>query len=231
MPHKILELHDVSKSYKSGSSFTMAIKDITFDLDEKESLAIIGPSGSGKSTLLNIIGGLDKPTKGIVLIDGKDISKLKDNELSRFRNHTIGFIFQFFNLQDYLNAQENVMIPLLLGGTKLDQAQVRASALLAQVGLAKREKYYPKQLSGGELQRVAIARSLANDPKILLADEPTANLDRASANKVLELFEEIGSNGVSVIVITHDPLVSNRFANVLHIADGEILEHLKSQKK
>jgi len=226
----ILELKNVSKSYKSGSTSTVAIKDISFSLDEKESLAIIGPSGSGKTTLLNMIGGLDKPSKGMVLIDGKDVSKMNDGQLSKFRNKTIGFIFQFFNLQDYLRAEENVMIPLLLAGVKYSVAQQKAVQLLEKVGLANRVKYYPKQLSGGELQRVAVARSLANDPKILLADEPTANLDRASANTILELFEDIGKNGVSVVVITHDPLVSNRFENVLHIADGEIKEHLKSHK-
>jgi len=226
----ILELKNVSKSYKSGGTSTIAIKDISFNLDEKESLAIIGPSGSGKTTLLNMIGGLDKPSKGTVLIDGRDVSKMNDGQLSKFRNKTIGFIFQFFNLQDYLRAEENVMIPLLLAGIKYSEAQQKAVQLLEKVGLANRVKYYPKQLSGGELQRVAVARSLANDPKILLADEPTANLDRTSANKILELFEDIGKNGVSVVVITHDPLVSNRFENVLHIADGEIKEHLKSHK-
>jgi putative ABC transport system ATP-binding protein len=226
----ILELKNVSKSYKSGSTYTTAIKDISFNLPEGESLAIIGPSGSGKTTLLNMIGGLDKPSKGTVLIDGRDVSKLNDSALSKFRNKTIGFIFQFFNLQDYLRAEENVMIPLLLAGVKYADAREKAVQLLEKMGLAKRVKYYPRQLSGGELQRVAVARSLANDPKLLLADEPTANLDRASANKILELFEDIAKNGVSVVVITHDPLVSNRFRNVLHITDGEIKEHLKFKK-
>lgn len=221
---KILELENISKSYKRGSVVTPAVKNISYSLDEGESLSIIGPSGSGKSTLLNIIGGLDKPDKGKVLIDGKDITKLNDQKLSQFRNKTIGFIFQFFNLQDYLTAEENVMVPLLFSKTSIPDAKLKAAELLEKVGLKGRAKFYPQQLSGGEMQRVAVARSLANDPKILLADEPTANLDRKSANVVLELFEDISKNGVSVIVITHDPYVSARFKNILHISDGEITE-------
>jgi putative ABC transport system ATP-binding protein len=203
---------------------TKAITDITFDLNEGESLAVIGPSGSGKSTLLNMIGGLDKPTSGTVIINGKDITKLNDSALSHFRNQTIGFIFQFFNLQDYMHADENVMLPMLLAGIDMKAAREKASILLKKVGLADREKFFPRQLSGGEMQRVAVARSLANDPKILLADEPTANLDRKNANKVLDLFEEIAANGISVIVITHDPYVSKRFKNVIHISDGNLLD-------
>jgi putative ABC transport system ATP-binding protein len=167
---------------------------------------------------------LDKPDKGTVLINGKDITKLNDQKLSEFRNKTIGFIFQFFNLQDYLTAEENVMVPLLFSKKDISSARQTAQDLLEKVGLKDRAKYYPQQLSGGEMQRVAVARSLANDPKILLADEPTANLDRKSANVVLELFEQIAQNGVSVIVITHDPYVSARFKNILHISDGEITE-------
>ena len=221
---KILELENISKSYKRGSVVTQAVKNISYTLDEGQSLSIIGPSGSGKSTLLNIIGGLDKPDKGKVLIDGKDITKLNDQKLSQFRTKTIGFIFQFFNLQDYLTAEENVMVPLLFSKISIPEAKSQASELLEKVGLKSRAKFYPQQLSGGEMQRVAVARSLANDPKILLADEPTANLDRKSANVVLELFENISANGVSVIVITHDPYVSARFKNILHISDGEITE-------
>jgi ABC-type lipoprotein export system ATPase subunit len=147
---------------------------------------------------------------------------LKDKELSQFRNKTIGFVFQFFNLQDYLSAYENVMTPMLFAAVPYKQAKERAMLLLEKVGLKERAAYFPKQLSGGEMQRVAIARSLANEPKILLADEPTANLDRASATVVLNLFDEIAKNGVSVIVITHDPLVSKRFTHVLSLKDGKM---------
>lgn len=218
----ILELQKVSREYKNGGSMTTALKDITYQLAEGESLAVIGPSGSGKTTLLNVIGGLDKPSSGKIIINGQDLMKLNDKELSQFRNKTIGFVFQFFNLQDYLRAYENVMIPMIFAGTNIKKAKEKALELLEKVGLAKRAEYYPKQLSGGEMQRVAIARSLANDPKILLADEPTANLDKASAEKVLDLFDEIKKQGVSLIVITHDQHVSSRFDNVLHISNGEV---------
>lgn len=218
----ILELKDVTKEYKNGSTKTAALRDVTYTLEKGESLAIIGPSGSGKTTFLNMIGALDKPSKGTVIINGQDISKLNDSQLSKFRNQTIGFVFQFFNLQDYLKAYENVMIPMIFSGMKQSDAKAKALELLSKVGLSERVEYYPRQLSGGEMQRVAIARSLANDPKMLLADEPTANLDKASAEIVLDLFDKIAAQGVSIIVITHDSNVSKRYKNVLHIADGKI---------
>lgn len=218
----ILELDHVTKEYKNGSTTTKAVSDISYKLAEGADLAIIGPSGSGKSTLLNLIGGLDKPTKGTVTIDGQDISKLTDKKLSEFRNKTIGFVFQFFNLQEYLMAYENVMIPLLFSGISWRNAKVRALELLDNVGLSPRAEYYPRQLSGGEMQRVAIARSLANKPKILLADEPTANLDKESARGVIDLFKKINTQGVSLIVITHDPHVSEQFKHTVHIEDGKI---------
>lgn len=220
----ILQLKNVSKDYKNGENKTTAVKDITYNLPEGESMAVVGPSGSGKSTLLNIIGGLDKPTNGVVIINDQDILKLTDKKLSQFRNKTIGFVFQFFNLQDYLKAYENVMIPMLFAGIKEKIAKEKAFSLLKRVGLEKRATYFPKQLSGGEMQRVAIARSLANDPKILLADEPTANLDKKSAESVLQLFDEIQKNGVSLIVITHDHNVSKNFKNTLEISNGELIK-------
>ncbi|WKZ30440.1 MAG: ABC transporter ATP-binding protein [Candidatus Dojkabacteria bacterium] len=224
MSNYILELQKVSKDYKNGGHTTTAVKDITYHLPAGESLAVIGPSGSGKSTLLNLIGGLDVPTRGKVIINEQDISKLNDKALSQFRNKTIGFVFQFFNLQDYLHAYENVMIPMLFSGISHVQAKEKAHELLKSVGLEKRANYYPKQLSGGEMQRVAIARSLANDPKILLADEPTANLDKKSAEMILETFDTISKRGVSLIVITHDNNVSKNFKNILHISNGELVK-------
>jgi len=220
---KIIELVNVTKKYKNGSQFTTALDNMNYSLKAGESLAIEGTSGSGKSTLLHLIGGLDKPTEGKVKINDKEVSRLNDSQLSKFRNDTIGFIFQFFNLQDYLNVTENVMVPMLFNGTKTNIARKKALELLEGVGLSKRATYFPRQLSGGEMQRVAVARSLGNDPKILLADEPTANLDRASADKVLDLFDEITKKNVSVIVVTHDPQVSKRFKNVIHLRDGKII--------
>lgn len=218
----IIELKKLSKKYRNGGADNFAVKEIDFILDKGESLAIVGPSGSGKSTLLNMIGGLDKPTTGEVIINGHKLNDLGDKELSKFRNKTIGFVFQFFNLQEYLTALENVMIPLLFSGTKAKDARNRSMELLKKVGLEARANYYPKQLSGGEMQRVAVARGLANNPSILLADEPTANLDKASAEKVLDLFEDIAKTGVSVVVITHDHSVSQRFANNLNLKNGEV---------
>ncbi|MEP7104105.1 MAG: ABC transporter ATP-binding protein [Candidatus Dojkabacteria bacterium] len=218
----IIEINSVTKRYKNGDQKTSAVKNVSYSLPKGESLAIIGPSGSGKSTLLNLLGGLDKPTEGGVKIDNSELNKLNDNELSKFRNRVIGFVFQFFNLQEYLTAQENVMIPMLIAGEKQSHAKHQAEELLKQVGLSERKNYYPKQLSGGEMQRVAVARSLANKPKILLADEPTANLDKASAEKVLDIFDDIAKTGVSVVVITHDHNVSDRFKNVLKLKNGEV---------
>jgi putative ABC transport system ATP-binding protein len=223
---KILELQKVTKFYKRAKTKTIAIKDISLTLEEGEDMAVIGASGSGKTTLLNMMGGLDKPSEGTVIIDGKDISKLNDEQLSNYRNKTIGFIFQFFNLQDYLRAFENVMVPMLLSKNNYDESKKKSLKLLSEVGLSERVNYYPSELSGGELQRVAIARSLANDPKILLADEPTANLDRASANMVLEIFGKIKDvHKISVIVITHDTEVSKRFKRVVTLRDGELVDN------
>ncbi len=218
----ILELLDVTKEYKNGGTMTVAVRNISYKLNEGADLAIIGPSGSGKSTLLNLIGGLDKPSKGSVIIAGQELSKLSDKQLSAFRNRTIGFVFQFFNLQDYLMAYENVMVPMLFSNTPWKIAKEKALKLLDKVGLSQRAEYYPRQLSGGEMQRVAVARSLANDPKILLADEPTANLDKESAKSVIELFKEINKQGVSLIVITHDPHVSEQFKHTVRIEDGKL---------
>ncbi len=225
MQEKILKLENVSKTYKSGGGTINAITDINLSLNNGESLSIMGPSGSGKSTLLNIIGGLDRASKGVVTIAGKKIGNLNDKQLSNFRNKTIGFIFQFFNLQEYLNSVENIMLPMLIAGTNRKEAKEKAVYLLNQVGLKSKEKYHINQLSGGEMQRIAVARSLANDPLFLLADEPTANLDRNNANKILDLFEQINEKGVSVVVITHDPYVSKRFKKVVELSDGKIIRH------
>ncbi|MFS8130359.1 MAG: ABC transporter ATP-binding protein [Candidatus Dojkabacteria bacterium] len=219
----VIEIESVTKKYKNGDHNTSALKSVSYKLAQGESMAIVGPSGSGKSTLLNLVGGLDKTSEGTVKIDGSDLNKLNDNDLSKFRNKVIGFVFQFFNLQDYLTAQENVMIPMLIAGEKQSHAKSYSEDLLKQVGLGERKNFYPKQLSGGEMQRVAVARSLANKPKILLADEPTANLDKESAEKVLEIFDDIAKTGVSVVVITHDQSISARFKNVLKLKNGEVI--------
>lgn len=217
----IIEVKNLTKVYKDGSSKVKALDSISFNLLEKESLAIIGSSGSGKTTLLHILGGLENPTSGDVIVAGKKIDKLKEKEQTVYRNKTIGFVFQFFYLIDYLNALDNVAVPLILSGSSKKLARQKAMKLLEKVGLVERAYHFPNQLSGGEMQRVAVARSLANDPKLILADEPTGNLDKENAERVLKILEEIMASGVSVVVITHDKSVSDRFKNVLKLNKGK----------
>lgn len=217
----IIEVKNLTKVYKDGSSKVKALDSISFNLPEKESLAIIGSSGSGKTTLLHILGGLENPTSGDVIVAGKKIDKLKEREQTTYRNKTIGFVFQFFYLIDYLNALDNVAVPLILSGSSKKLARQKAMKLLEKVGLVERAYHFPNQLSGGEMQRVAVARSLANDPKLILADEPTGNLDKENAERVLKILEEIMASGVSVVVITHDKSVSDRFKNVLKLNKGK----------
>jgi len=201
----------------------IALDNISFRMKAGESVAVVGPSGAGKTTFLQIVAGLDAPTAGEVLIAGQNINELKDKQLSRFRNQTIGFVFQFFNLQNYFTAQENVAFPMLLAGAKKQVAMRRAYDLLAQVGLEARATHFPSALSGGEMQRVAIARALVNSPKLILADEPTANLDERNAQLVIELLQKVVSQGVSLIVITHDSRISRQFDRVLRLQAGRIV--------
>jgi putative ABC transport system ATP-binding protein len=220
---KILELEGVSKSYIKGKIVTEAVKNVTYTLNKEESLSIIGPSGSGKTTLLNLIGGLDKPTSGKVIIDGHDITKLNDKKLSQFRNKTIGFVFQFFNLQDYLTATENVMTPLLFGGVKRSTAEAKALELLKKVGLEKRAKYYPHQLSGGEMQRVAIARAIVTQPALLLADEPSGNLDAETGEMVMNLiFDLVSTNRMTLVLVTHNLDLAKRCQRQISLRNGRI---------
>lgn len=217
-------MHNVTKSYRDGSSKILALNNISFNLPEGESMAIIGSSGSGKTTLLHILGGLDKPNSGEVRINNQILNKLNDNELSKFRNKTIGFVFQFFYLQDYLTARENVALPLILAGENTKRSLEKAEMLLNQVGLSHRFNHYPNEISGGEMQRIAVARALIHDPKIILADEPTGNLDKENAENILNIFDEIAKTGVSVVVITHDNWISKRFKNVLRLSKGVITQ-------
>lgn len=219
---KIIQVKGLTKVYRKQGSKTAALQNITFDLDVGKSMSIVGPSGSGKSTLLHILGGLDNPTSGEARVDGQLLSDLSDKELSAFRNRKIGFVFQFFHLQDYLTAEENVALPSKMSATRSKGIKGKAEELLDLVGLSHRAKHYPNELSGGELQRVAIARALINDPKLILADEPTGNLDKENTNKVLEILEKIAARGVSIIWATHDPRIDHRFQNELRIDKGEM---------
>lgn len=219
----ILSVQNLTKTYKDGSSKITALKNINFTLKEGESMAIVGPSGSGKTTLLEIMAGLNKPSKGKVIVDGVNVHKGSDSQISHFRNKTIGFIFQMMHLQDYFNSVENVSLPLLAAGIPSKQAREKSIELLKKVGLEKRMTHYPKKLSGGEMQRVAVARALANDPKVIMADEPTGKLDRVNADKIIDLFKKIEDTGVSVIVITHDEKIADKYTNQITLDHGEII--------
>ena len=221
----LLELKHIYKNYANGDEEVPILKDVSLSIDKGEYLAIMGPSGSGKSTLMNIIGCLDKPTSGEFTLDGKDMLSLSDNDLSEIRAHKIGFVFQSFQLLKGETAIQNVMLPLSFAGVKRNLRKDIAQKALERVGLGNRIDFLPTQLSGGQKQRVAIARALVNNPDIILADEPTGALDQKSGRSVMELFEQLNRDGVTIVLITHDENVGKRANKLLHIVDGEILEH------
>ena len=221
----LLELKHIYKNYLNGDEEVPILKDVSLSIDKGEYLAIMGPSGSGKSTLMNIIGCLDQPTSGEFELDGKDMLSLNDNELSEIRAHKIGFVFQSFQLLKGETALQNVMLPLSFAGVKKNLRKDIAQKALERVGLGNRLDFLPTQLSGGQKQRVAIARALVNNPDIILADEPTGALDQKSGKSVMELFEQLNREGVTIVLITHDENVGKRADRLLHIVDGEILEH------
>ncbi len=222
----IIRVEKVSKVYQDGDRLVKALDNVSLTVPEGESVAIVGASGSGKSTLLQLIGGLDTPTTGEITVHGQKLAGLSDEALSSFRNKTIGFVFQFFHLHDYLTAQENVALPLQIGGGNGLDAMERAAEMLKLVGLADRASHKPKQMSGGEMQRVAIARALANNPRVILADEPTGNLDKANALGVLDAFDEIARSGVSVVIITHDETIRQRFSRVVRLDKGALVTNV-----
>lgn len=222
---EIIKLINVCKSYIIGNNKIEVLKNINLEIEKGDFLSILGPSGSGKSTLLHIIGCLDKPNKGKVIIDGMDISKLSEDELAEIRREKIGFVFQFYYLFPYLNAIENVMLPMLLKGISRKKAEEKAAKLLNLVGLEESRFYNkPNQLSGGQQQKVAIARSLANNPKILLADEPTGNLDSKSSKEVMETFKNINEEGTTIIMVTHNIELTKYSNRTIKIKDGRIEE-------
>ena len=225
----LLELKHIFKTYQNGDEEVPILKDVSLSIEKGEYLAIMGPSGSGKSTLMNIIGCLDKPTSGEFALDGRDMLSLTDNELSEIRAHKIGFVFQSFQLLKGETAIQNVMLPLSFAGVKRNLRRDIAQKALERVGLAERVDFLPTQLSGGQKQRVAIARALVNNPDIILADEPTGALDQKSGRSVMELFEQLNREGVTIILITHDENVGKRANRLLHIVDGEILEHKQKE--
>jgi putative ABC transport system ATP-binding protein len=217
-----ITLENVSRSYGSGLNAVAAVRDISLQIEPGSFVAIVGASGSGKSTLLNIMGALDSPSSGRMLLENTDLSTLSDAERTRLRRTRIGFVFQFFNLLPTLTALENVALPARLARQASKSVQRRAEELLERVGLSARRKHRPDQLSGGEMQRVAIARALMMDPPIVLADEPTGNLDSASGNAILELLRGTVSERRTVVLITHDPKIASHGQRILTLVDGSI---------
>lgn len=225
----ILDLQHIFKDYNQDKLVVPVLKDVNLQVEEGEYVAIMGPSGSGKTTLMNIIGCLDRPTSGNYLLAGEDVLKCRDKEMSDLRLRSIGFVFQSFHLLSRQTALDNVALPLSYAGIKKKERKERAARALERVGLGDRMTFKPTQLSGGQKQRVAIARAMVNNPKILLADEPTGALDSKSGEQIMELFRQLNDEGVTVVMITHDRNIASRAKRVIHIIDGMITEEGKSQ--
>ncbi len=220
----MLELRNICKTYLQGRMEVPVLKDISLSVEEGEYLAIMGPSGSGKTTLMNIIGCLDAPTSGAYLLEGEDIAGLGDSKMSDVRLHSIGFVFQSFYLLSRQSAQDNVALPLLYAGVRRRERQEMARQALERVGLGDRTSFKPTQLSGGQCQRVAIARAIVNSPKILLADEPTGALDTKSGEQIMEIFQRLNEEGVTIVMITHEPEIAAHAKRTLHIRDGRLVD-------
>ena len=218
----LIDVKDLKKTYQLGDIEVPAVRGINMSIEKNEYLAIMGPSGSGKSTLMNIIGCLDVPTRGSYVLDAKDVSKMNDDELAEIRNRKIGFVFQTFNLLPRADALHNVELPLIYSGTARTNRRKLAEAALEKVGLADRMHHKPSELSGGQRQRVAIARALVNNPAIILADEPTGNLDSNTGEEIMEIFEQLHTSGNTIILITHEEYIANHSQRVVRLLDGLI---------
>jgi putative ABC transport system ATP-binding protein len=221
---KIIELKDIHKSYRIGESEFPILKGIDLQIESGEFIALMGPSGSGKSTLMNIVGCLDRPTSGHFLLLGQDISQTSDDELARIRREELGYIFQTFNLIGRISVLKNVEVPMMLSEVSREKRKERALSLLSSVGIAHRANFSPQNISGGERQRVAIARALANDPKIIIADEPTGNLDLKNSDEVMKILSNLNKDGRTIIMVTHNPEITENCSRVIRLRDGRILE-------
>jgi len=224
----ILQAEGLYKSYRLGAADVKVLKGVDLAVRSGEFISIIGASGSGKSTLLHILGALDRPDKGTVRFEGSDLKNIGNGELNRFRNKMVGFVFQFYHLLDELNVLENVFLPAMVSKSTIGwllsrkQAKNRAKELLSQLGLSERAKHKPYQLSGGERQRVAIGRALMNEPKILLADEPTGNLDSQTGNSILKVFEALNEAGQTIVMVTHDERIAHKAGRIIMLTDGKV---------
>jgi putative ABC transport system ATP-binding protein len=225
MNNTVIELKNVWKTYQMEDVEVQALRDIDLKIKKEEFVAIMGPSGSGKSTLLQMIGVLDRPSSGKIFLDGVDISKLNDSELARLRGKKIGFVFQFFNLYPTLTARENIELPMLILERDKNEREIKSSKLLKRVGLENRAEHLPSQLSGGERQRIAIARALANDPPLILADEPTGNLDTRAGSEIMEFLNKLQEDEkVTVVMVTHEPSIAKYAERIVYLKDGKIVE-------
>jgi putative ABC transport system ATP-binding protein len=220
----LIQLDAITKTYRMGEMDVHALRGVSLTVDRGEFVAIMGSSGSGKSTMMNILGCLDRPSTGRYLLAGEEVSQLDRNELAEIRNRTLGFVFQSFNLLSRTSAVENVELPLLYQGVHTKERVRRAKASLDRVGLGSRFDHHPSQLSGGQQQRVAIARALVSDPKVILADEPTGNLDSKTSIEVMTLFQELGKSGITVVLVTHEPDIARYARRVITMKDGVVVE-------
>jgi putative ABC transport system ATP-binding protein len=221
----MIELTNLTKIYDTGQLKVTGLDDISFRCDEGEMVSIMGHSGSGKSTMMNIIGCLDRPTSGTYHLDGVDVASLNDDQLAKIRNAKLGFVFQSYNLLPKISAQQNVALPLIYSGE--NHRQQRSMAALEAVGIAVRAKHLPSEMSGGEKQRVAIARALINNPKVILADEPTGNLDTATSHSIMSLFTELHKKGITIVIVTHEEDIASYTQRTIYVRDGKIIEEKK----
>ena len=223
----LIDVRNLVKIYQSGETELRALDGVSFSIDRGEFVAIMGPSGSGKSTAMNMLGCLDSPTDGVYMLNGKDVSKLSSDELAYVRNVNLGFVFQGYNLLPRLNALDNVALPLVYAGVDVKERTARATKALEKVGLGSRMKHRPNQLSGGQQQRVAIARALVGDASIILADEPTGNLDTKTSDEIMETLATLNSEGKTIILVTHEPDIAAHASRVLRFKDGNLIEDKK----
>lgn len=225
----MIEVNNVSKIYQMGKEKVVALDDVSLKINEGEFVSIVGPSGSGKSTLMHLVGGLDTTTSGSIVVEGKDISKLKDKQMSTYRNQTIGFVFQAFNLENTQTALENVMMPLIFAGVGKKERKDKACKALKMVGLEDKMKHRPSEMSGGQRQRVSIARALVNSPKIIFADEPTGALDSKNGENIMKLLNSLNNEGYTIIMVTHNMEEAVKAKRIISIKDGKVQEVSKNE--